>query len=467
MKRKTLAILSGLLMILLVTIACNLRIPGSVGIDNAATSVAATVNALAGTAEEMLTAIPHDAATEAAGEALPTMPPPAEEYPIKVSFVTPDGSLYLWADGTGTPLLLVPTDNICCSYISDDGELVAFSRYIDNTFASLEVINSDGTNRRMLLDAAAAAALPRPDDAIGTEPDQVAWIPGTHTLSFNTRHYFEGPGLFMNENFYLLDGESGVMETLLSTGNTTWQFRWSPDGSKVAISNPNGIAVYDSGGATIAGNILTYPFINTASEYAWTAYPIWSEDNTTLIARVPPQDPFFASGTDLNSSMWRVSADGLSGEQLFTGLMEYRGGGETGVSPDLSKMLYYVQTGVPADNTYNLIVSNVDGSGSSVYATGQFQSDPVWSPDNSHFFYSVGWLPDSVPYIGQVGAAPTPVIDFTNSVGGKWIDDNRYLTVTNDDGRWRLLLGTVGSATGVIYDSVGTSSNQITLSVNR
>ena len=467
MKRRTLAIVSGLMLILMVTIACNLRIPGANAIDNAATSVAATVNALAGTAAEALTAMPHTGVTESATEALPTMPPPEVEYPITVSFAAPDGSLYVWEDGMGAPQLLIPTDNICCTYISEDGTLIAFTRYVDNNFSSLEVINSDGTNRRVLLDATGAAALPKPADAIGTEPDKVDWIPGTHTLSFSARHYFEGPGLFMNENFYLIDAETGGMETLLSTGNTTWQFAWSPDGSKVAISNPNGIAVYDSSGATIAPNILTYPFINTASEYAWTAYPTWSEDSTTLIARVPPQDPFFGTGADLNSSMWRVSADGLSGEQLFAGQMEYMMRGDTGVSPDLSKMLYLVQTGTPADNTYNLIVSNVDGSGSSVVASGQFQSDPVWSPDNSHFFYSVGWLPDSVPYIGQVGAASTPVLDFTNSVGGKWIDDNRYLTVTNDGGRWRLLLGTVGSATGVIYDSVGTSDNQITLDVNR
>ncbi|MDO8972141.1 MAG: hypothetical protein Q7U74_15715, partial [Saprospiraceae bacterium] len=170
---------------------------------------------------------------------------------------------------------------------------------------------------------------------------------------------------------------------------------------------------------------------------------------------------------EMISTLWRVSADGLSGELILSTPMRYEMGRESGVSPDLTKILYYAPTGLPGEGNFSLMSSNVDGSGSSVYAAGRYENNAVWSPDNLHFFYTVGWLPTGRAFIGQVGGAPVEVLDYNNPVEAKWIDANRYLVVTNNDGRWRLLLGNIGAPTGVIYDSVSTSSNSIGFSVNR
>ncbi len=461
---KRASLLVGILFVLLTTLACSITLPGRDTAASISTSVAATVNALAGNILE--TEAPHGApATEPPGEVLPTLAPPAEEVPLQVCFATPDGNLYSWAETMGDPQLIASDGDIFNCFVSSDGSLIAFSRYVDYAFVSLEVINADGSNRFTLLDAAQADAMPRPDGAVGSEPGQVGWIPNSHKLSVQIRHSFEGPGLVQNENFYVFDADTGGFEFLFSTGFSTWQFTWSPDGSKVAISDPEGVGIYDSSGAVIDDHILSYPFINTASEYAWTAEPIWSQDSGTVMVRVPPQDPFFSSGA--NSSLYRVTADGMTGEIIYETPMVYMMSGDTGISEDLTRIAYLVDTGSPSDNVSDLIASNVDGSDSDTFATGQFQVAPIWSPDNTHFFYSLGMLPDSIPYIGEFGDGSLEVMDYRNPVHAKWIDENRYLVVTNDDHRWRLLLGTVDSATGLIYDSLTPLEGQLMFSVNR
>ncbi len=463
MKRNPRSLIALFLIFALVSMACGISIPGVGTIDSAGTMVAATVNALAETASTALTALPHDLPTlEVPG--LPTLPP-VEAAPLRVSFTTPDGDLYTWADGMAAPLLLDSSGNICCSYVSPDGAMIAYTRTgPDYYVTSVEVINSDGTDQRILMNSTALAALPKPADALGTEPRQVEWIPGSHMLAFSTRHYFEGPGLFMNENLYLLDADTSVLSTLLNTGETTWQFVYSPDGTQIAVTYPTGIKTYNQDGSLIHDPVLVYPFINTASEYAWTADPIWSPDSTTLIARVPPEDPFFSGG---ESSLWRVAADGLSGEQLFTAPMRYAISGASGVSPDLTQILYYQPTGPATDNTYNLVLATTDGSAGTVVSTGQVQGEPAWSPDSARFLFNVGSLPAATAYVGDVSGASTPIADFNNAMEFQWLDANRYLAVTNDNHRMRLLLGTVGSPTGLLYDSVTPADGFINFSVNR
>ncbi len=464
MNRKHLSILSGLVVLALVSLACAFTLPGADEVDSVATSVAATVNALGGTSEDL----PHAPSADSPPDEEETLTPPVGgEAPLRVSFVSPDGDLYTWADGEASSTLLLASGDISSSFISPDGTLVAFTRYSGYEFVALEVIGFDGSNRHTLLTAEQAALLPRPDGAVASEPDLLAWVPGTHSLSMSLRHSFEGPGLFRGEEFYIADADAAGFYSLMETGSTTWQFVWSPDGSKVAISNPTGLEIYSAAGAKIAGPVLTHPFINTASEYAWTSYPIWSQDGGDLLVRVPPQDPWSGTGPEADSSLWRVAADGLSGELIFSAPMQYNIRGDTGVSPDLEKILYLVRTGLPTENTYNLVVSNVDGSGSVFYATGYFMNTLAWSTDGERFFYSLGDMPASQPYIGQLGMPPAPVADFTNPMDVSWVDANRYLVTTNEGGRRRLLMGSVGAPTGLIYDSLTPFDEQINFSVNR
>ncbi|KAF0110142.1 MAG: Uncharacterized protein FD147_1834 [Chloroflexi bacterium] len=460
MKRNTRSLIAGFLILTLATLACGISIPGGAAIDNAATSVAGTINALAETAGVALTAIPHDLPTFD----LPTLPPVPVEYPIRAAFVSPDGNLYTWAEGMAAPLQLTFTGDVNSSSVSPDGTLIAYTRYASYVLVSLDIINSDGTNQRTLLNAAGFAALPHPAESVGVEPYQIKWAPNSHILAMNTRITYEGPGLQIGDNLFLINGDTGAMSTLISVG-PSWRFFYSPDGTKIAITYPTGIDIYNSDGAKIAGPVLVHDFINTASEYAWVTSPVWSADGATLAGGIPPKEPWVDAPA--NSYVYQVAADGLSGGLVFGAPMPGMTGGSVAVSPDLNKILYYTRLGLPADNTYTLHVANIDGSANVDYATGRFRGDPVWSPDNSHFFYTLGDGLSSNSFIGQVGVGPAAVMDYNNAIDAQWVDANRYLVTTNNAGRWRLLLGTIGAPTGLIYDSISPYTSRLTFSVNR
>ena len=466
MKRNSRSILAGLIVLAFVSLACGISVPSGTTIDNAATAVAGTVAALAGTAESLITAIPHDLTlTPAPGEELPTLPPLIEAAPLRVSFAAPDGSLYTWAEGMGAAVQLVPPSGVCCSYVSPDGSMIAFTRYTDYQFVALEVINSDGSNRRTLMDAAAVNALPRPAESIGSEPGQIAWVPNSHVLAMNTRTLYEGPGLAFSESLYLVNADTSAVSTLLNTGSSSWKFFYSPDATKIAISLPTQVDMYNADGSVLELTEIYYDFVNTASEYAWVASPVWSADSSTLVAGVPPSNPWDEVPGD--SSIYRFAADGMSGEIFLQTQMPNLEGGNVAFSPDQSKFLYFTRFGVPADNTYTLNIGFFDGTPSAAYANGGFNENPVWSPDNSHFFYAIGSGNTNTPYIGQVGAAPVAIADYSNAGQIQWLDDNRYLVVSQNAGVSRLLLGTIGSPTGLIFDSGASSSNFLTFSVNR
>jgi hypothetical protein len=454
MKKHSRSILIVLVVFALVTISCGISLPTGT-IDTAATSIAATIEALAGTAIVALTPEAHD---------LPTVEPTAAPvvYPVKVSFVSPDRDLYVWDESMPTAQKRVDTGDVSGSVISPDGTLVVYTRTADFSNYSLEVINFDGSGQRVLMDAAAFAALPRPSGSLSSSPSQMAFVPNSHTLVFNTRVQYEGPGLAFNPVLHRIDVDADTISNILNIGEA-WKFTYSPDGSKIAISQPTGVGTYNADGTLIDDNILTYPFVNTASEYAWVASPQWSADSTQMMVAVPPQDPWTDPVGD--GSLWRVAADGMSGEQTLSTPMIYYPGGFAYFSPDLSKVIFFTRFGAPVDSTYTLHTANVDGTNNVSYVNGLFDQPVSWSPDNTRFFYTdrVGDVRNS--YIGTLGAPPALIPDINNAGDSKWIDANRFLVSTLGGGTGSLLLGTVGAPTGVIYS--GTGDNFLSFSVNR
>jgi len=459
MKKNSRSLLLVLVILALVSVSCGISLPGGT-IDTAATSIASTIEALAGTAIVALTPDAHSLPTVE----LPTVEPSAAPtvYPLKVSFVSPDRDLYVWDESMPTAQKRVDTGDVSSSVISPDGTLVAFTRTTDHMNFSLEVINFDGSGQRVLMDAAAFAALPRPPSSLSSSPSQMAFIPNSHILAFNTRVQYEGPGLAFNPVLYRIDVDAGTISNILNVGEA-WRFTYSPDGSKIAVSLPTGVATYNADGTLIDDTVLAYPFVNTASEYAWVASPQWSADSTQMMVAVPPQDPWTEPVGD--GSLWRVAADGMSGEQTLSTPMIYYPSGFAYFSSDLSKVIFFTRFGAPVDSTYTLHTANVDGTNNVSYVNGLFDQPVSWSPDNTRFFYTdrVGDVRNS--YIGTLGAAPSLIPDISNASDSKWIDANRFLVSTSGGGTGSLLLGTVGAPTGVIFSGAG--SDFLNFSVNR
>jgi len=413
-----------------------------------------------------LTAMAADSGTEGLPTPTPEIIEPSdipEAAPLSVAFVAPDGNAYYWNEYLNTPNQLTTTGDVRAAYVSPDGTLVALARSADESTYTLDVVNSDGTGLRTLVSPEAFAAFPRPVDALSSIPNQVEWLPDTHTIIMNTRITFEGPGSATGENLYLIDADDGSITAPISIPDA-WFFRFtiSPDGSKIAISLPEGIEIYNLDGSKLERKVLAYEFVNTASEYAWVASPVWSADSQTLAAVVPPKEPF--SDVVADSTVWLVSADGLSGEMTFSRKMTYTPDGFAFISPDLRKILYLTQLDPSSSGKYALNLSNLDGSDSYEYAVGSFFAGPVtWSTDSTKFYY---YDNDTGAYMGQPGQAPQSLPDFSGVKTVEWIDGSRFIGASGPEGGWKLLLGTVGSATGVIY-STPASGGSIIFTINR
>lgn len=460
--KRLLFLVSSFLLVALVSAACGLIAPGGApSADDIATSVAATVNAVPGGATDasgpgLPTVVPPPAATEAPP---PVLPPTS--YPLSVAFVSPDRNAYFWNETMSAPIMLTSSGDVDATIVSPDGTLVAITRTTDWESYSLDVINSDGSNLRTLINPGGFAAFPRPTDAVASVPNQLSWVPGTKTLAMTTRITYAGPGYQTGENLYLVNTDSASVSTLLTIPSQwSWHYFYSPDGTKLAISYPEGMDIYTSAGALVKKPALVYPFINTASEYAWSASPTWSADSTALAAAVPPQEPF--SDPIANSSVYLLTADGLTGGMTFSNQMSFHYE-VASFAPDLTKLAFLAPFGIPTDNQSVLRLSNIDGSGLSDYTTGQIYNLPVWSTDSSKFFYLVE---GTGAWIGQAGVAPVSVPDFNNSRNVAWIDANRFIGASGPDGGWKLLLGTIGAPTGVIFSS-SSGSKPLRFTVNR
>lgn len=454
--RKTATILAVLSILAISCTACGISLPGSISAAEAeGTSVAATVQALKSTVESVLTPEAHNVST---------LPSSTEEpaAPVSMAFVGPDRNAFYWNETLSSPVMLTASGDVSTAFVSPDGLLVALTRTVDEISYSLDVINSDGTGQRPLFTATAFADLPRPDDSLASIPNQIAWIPGTHILAMNTRITFEGPGSSTGNTIYLINTDDGSI-TAPITLTDVWSYRFTvaPDGTKVAISLPEGIEIYHLDGTKLDHKVLSYDFVNTASEYAWVASPIWSADSTTLAAAVPPVEPFADPVAD--STVWKVAADGLSGEMTFSRQMAYFPGGFASISPDLNKILYLTRYTTGSDSMYAVNLSNLDGSEAVQYAEGRFSSVPQWSTDSSKFYY---YKNDTGAFLGVPGSTPTSLTDFAYTRKVQWIDDNRFIGASGPEGGWKLLLGTVGGATGVIHSTPSTDGT-LTFTLNR
>ena len=450
---KLLFIIIASVFILLIGTACGLSTPEGVPSgDFIATSVAATVKAQPGSITEPPVATqpetpplkPTALPTEIAVPVTPEAPPP-----LSVAFVAPDKNAYYWNETLSSPIALTSSADVEEAIVSPDGSQVAITRSTDWVSYTLDVINSDGSNLRTLIHPSGFATLPRPGDALASVPNQLSWVPGTRSLAMTTRITYDGPGYQTGENLYIIDSDTSEMRVLFNFATQWgWHYAISPDGTKIAVSYPEGMEIYDSSGAKLDHPVLTYPFINTASDYAWVASPEWSADSSTLVVVVPPQDPWSVPAAD--SSVYRISADGLSGELLFDTQMTYWPSQIAAVSPDLSKLAFLVRYSTATDNIFTLRLANIDGSGITDYTSGKIYSVPVWSFDNTKFFYR----DDATgAWIGQPGTAPVSIPDFNNTRDLTWVDADRYIGASGPEGGWKLLIGTYGASTDIIYSS--------------
>ena len=377
----------------------------------------------------------------------PTLPPSALDL-LQVAFINASTDIVLWKESDSSFTTLVGAANAIDLRLSDDGTMVAYRKDINFGQQELWVVNTDGSNNRLLLSVEALAALD--PYALGVLMYLYEWIPNTHTLAFNTVEYVEAPGLFLNDDLHFFDVDANALTTQLTAGSGG-NFVFSPDGAQYALIRQNfdtgfnTISLLNTDGTNIRNDVLTYPYVLTYSEANYYAQPVWSPDSTFLRVAIPPQDAL--GEPDSLTLLWDIPTDGSPAVQLHEVVTQPLAWVQ--FSPDLSRIAY---TRLPTPDDYTtteLVLARADGSDETVFATGNFFF-LTWAPDSIHFVYVNNDL--QATFLGDTDGNSTALTSFPSVWNITWIDATRFLFTTQTDTGQQLHLGTLGEPSTLLLE---------------
>lgn len=386
---------------------------------------------------------PGAPSTPTTGETLSETPAPepettAEPAGLQVVYVKND-TIFLWQEGQ-TPMALTESGNPIYNLdISDDGQLIAFTRQVGEVQAELWSVNVDGSNERMLVSVADFSAFD--PNALAVVPYHFSWVPNTHLLAYNTNQVFEGPGLSLYDDLRLVDADTMSQSTLLSPGEGG-EFNYSPDGSQIAISTPTTISLINADGSNLRAEVLEYEPVLTYSEYQYYASPQWLPDSSGLKVLIPPVDSL--SEPRPPTTVWEIPLDGSPATRTAEIVTMPFFTDSVALSPDLTKVAYTIETGEAIQNIHELHFVNPDGTGDQVYHAEPLLNFRGWSPDGMRFAIAVGEA--QTLQLGEIGKAYSPSAEAPDSVFRlHWIDAERYLYLQATDAGATLYLGGVSS----------------------
>ena len=381
-------------------------------------------------------ASPPVSATPPAPAALPTV---AAEG-LVVVYVR-DGNLWRWSpDG---PVQLTTAGEVYTPLISPDGRMAAFLRPADEFHLEIWAVNLDGTQERRLVGVADLDTIGggvRDPSAVAVNPYQLAWVPGSGALAFNTHQVFQGPGTALLNDLNLVDPATGKVTNLLLSG---WggMFTYSPDGKQIAIVQPEKLFLTGADGANYR-LALEHPAVNTYSEARFYARPYWLPDSSALRVAIPPADPLAAPAQP--TALWTIPADGgaprQDGQLLTVPFIDQ----PVSYSPDAQRVAYLSPTGAPAENRRELHLAAYDGGGDWSFASAPLLQFSAWSPDGQRFAYVLG--ENGEAWWGGLQNGPAPLDGVPAGIARlRWIDGRRFLVASRQIASFELLLGAVDS----------------------
>jgi hypothetical protein len=354
-----------------------------------------------------------------------------------------DGKIWVWRAGEKSPYAI--QGRISELMPSDDSQLIAFFRQYDEQVSGLYVSNPDGSHERLLVssdDLQEMGGFSETDEsrAFGSQVvfNGVAWAPGTHIIAYGTRRDITHDGRIFHDDLNLVNAETGEMTTLLPPGQGG-AFRYSPDGSQLAIIGQNKISLMNANGSDRHEGVLEYATIQDV-DFAYYPKPVWSADGQFLLLTLPAQN--MISDTRETTTIWKIPADGSAAEQL--GSYEAVGFffGYTAFSPDLTHLAYLDMAEVFSEGN-ELHIANFDGTGDGIAQAGQGVYFVNWSPDGQHYiYYTTGTNPDTETWYVSDLAGNSTRLPFV-PVLARWVDNERFLSYESLGCGYELLLTSV------------------------
>ena len=414
------------------------------------TIVATTLTAIAGEAP-----VPVETSTpvEPVAPSAPTFTPPRA---LQVAYVK-DGNVYIWTEGESSVGLISTHDAVRVN-ISDDGQVIAYTRQDPNNDFAYELwaVNTSGpTNARLLVSyvefEALKAASPYPE-ARSLIPDFFEFQPGTHQLAYSTVPLFEGPGYAPGEDLRLVNVDTLEKTTVFDFGQGG-HFYFSPDGTQVALSNPDNISLANAGGSNLRSNVLTFPLVGTYSEYQYRPRPHWAADSNSLRVTIPPEDTLAQPVPP--TGLWHIPTDGSPATQLGSIPAIPFAWPDTAFSPNLDKVGYAKSIGEPTENQRELHIANADGSEDFVIAVGEGVEFWHWTPDGTRFMYAINGGADRGAYLGELSGSTSLIASIPSSLNQmRWIGPSRFLYFQPSENVWELRISNVGGTNHAFIDTI-------------
>ena len=420
------------LLVFSVSLACSALQPSTAPDTGAVeTSVAATFTAIA-PGEPSSTAKPTESVEP------PTEMPEITPEPAGLQVVyAQNGIIYRWREGEQPKGITSSGGPIYSLDLSDDGQLVAFTRYVGDIQAELWAVNIDGSDERVLVSEADFSTFD--PDALAVVPYHFSWVPDSHILAYNTNQVFEGPRPGLYEDLRLVDADTMTQSTLLTPGQGGG-FNYSPDGSQIAISTPSTISLVNSDGSNFRPTVLRYEPVLTYSEYQYYAQPQWSGDSSGLKVIIPPVDAL--SDPRPPTTLWEIPIDGSPAVKTGEIVTMPFFANSAVFSPDLMKIGYLIETGDPTQNIHELHFVNPDGTGDQTYHAEALLNFAGWATDSLHFAMTSG--ENQSLELGSLDTPYQPGDNMSDSVYRlTWIDGERYLFMQASENGATLYLASI------------------------
>lgn len=340
----------------------------------------------------------------------------------------------------GEPVQLAAVTNVTQLVVSPDGQQVAF---VAGDFESNELgmVSVSGNGQTLV----SSDDLPNSAGSdFATLIHQVAWLPNSRSLAFNTRIVnLIGPGAAPQADLWLVT-TSGSLTEQFELGDGGHTFALSPDGTRVIFGNPESVTRVNLDGSN-RETVIEFPFVNTASEYAWVPTAQWLSSGSQAYIAIADDDPWTA---DAEATLYQIPVSGpavaigsVLGNTLFSPLHWTRSGGNLG----------YIQIVIGSDNVRSVVVA--DGDGDNPVAVASVNNAQLsfagWNRAGTYFLYAG----QSYLGIGQVGRSPLEILVTGSVVDQMWLNDNAFVTAVGSSGSWEFLTGNVSGSTRVVGET--------------
>ena len=373
----------------------------------------------------------------------PTPQPTATELPPALAaaagrllvYTGANRDLYAWMPGGSRAL--TSSGGVQSARISSDGQWLAYVRARDNRDYSLWVVKADGGGERQVFSPGDFNALADDPYAAAVAPQQIDWVPGTHTLAFSTRPVYDGPGQLLYNDLWLAEAEGGAPRMLLDK-KQGGDFYFSPDGKQIALVQPGSISLINADGSSRRDNIFTYDKVLTYSEYAYRVKPKWEPNGAALWVSVPPRDPLAQPAQP--SSDWTIPVSGGAPAQVWSGVTPFLTEPER--SPDGAWLAYLKPEQVGDTLQTDLHVVSLQTGVDTRYRNNT-RSFTGWAPGQPLAFVFQADAA-SPPLLGMLDHDPVP-LTAAPVRELKWFDSDSFAYTAYDNGMWNVYLGKIGA----------------------